>query len=45
MCVYKQDFKYASGRKYAKYAKYGKVLNVLALHTVLDMPEYALTEF
>ena len=26
-------------------SKYGRVLNILALHNILDMPEYALTEF
>ena len=33
MCLYKQDF------------EYGRVLNMLALKSVLDMPEYVLTEF
>ena len=49
MCLYKQDSEYASGPKYAKIliwqsSKYGRVLNVRALHSVLNMPEYALTE-
>ena len=26
-------------------SKYGRVLNMLALHSILDMPKYALTEF
>ena len=50
MCLYKQDFEYASSPKYAKILKmqsfeYGRVLNMLALKSVLDMPEYVLTEF
>ena len=44
MCLYKQDFEYAWGPKYAKSSEYGRVLNMLALHSVLNMPEYALTE-
>ena len=28
-----------------KSSEYGRVLNMLALYSVLDMPEYALTEF
>ena len=50
MCLYKQDFEYASSPEYAKILKmqsfeYGRVLNMLALKSVLDMPEYVLTEF
>ena len=26
-------------------SEYGMVLNMLALHSILNMPEYALTEF
>ena len=51
MCLYKQDSEYARGPKYAKilsiakFWKNGRVLNMLALHNILDMPEYTLTEF
>ena len=26
-------------------SEYGRILNMLALHIILDMPEYTLTEF
>ena len=50
MCLNKQDPEYASGPKYVKILnkanfEYGRVLNMRALHSVLNMPEYALTEF
>ena len=49
MCLYKQDFEYALGSKYAKIlnisSEYGRVPNMRALHSVLNMPEYALTDF
>ena len=49
MCVNKQDSEYADGPKYAKIlnmAKFwtGKVLNMRALHNVLNMPEYVLLD-
>ena len=49
MGLYKQDSEYALGPKYAKFwiwqsSEYGWVLNMRALHSVLNMPEYALTE-
>ena len=45
ICLNKQDSEYALGPKYAKISEYGRVLNMRALHSVLNMPEYALTEF
>ena len=43
--VNKQDYQYVSVPKYDKSFEYGKVLNMRALHCILNMPEYALTEF
>ena len=40
----KRDAEYASGPKYAKIwqsSEYGRVLNMRALHSILNMPEYA----
>ena len=45
MCLNKQDSEYASGPKYTKIPNYGSVLNMPALHSVVNMPEYALREF
>ena len=50
MCLDKQDSEYALGPKYAKILNIGKfwiwqVLNMGALHSVLNMPGYVLTEF
>ena len=50
MCKYKHDSEYASGPKYVKTLnmaklEYGRVLSMGVLHSVLNMPEYALTEF
>ena len=47
MSQYKQDSEYASGPKYAKILNMenGSVLNMLPLQSVLDIPEYGLTEF
>ena len=51
MGLNKLDSEYASGPKYtkllnmAKFSEYGRVLYMRALHNVLNMPEYALTEF
>ena len=42
MCLNKWDSEYASG---PKYSEYGRVLNMQALHSVLNMQEYALAEF
>ena len=47
----KQDSQYASCPKYAKNFDFGKILNmarvldIQALHSGLNMPEYALTDF
>ena len=50
MSLDKQDSEYALGPKYAKILNIGKfwiwqVLNMGALHSVLNMPAYVLTEF
>ena len=50
ICLNKQDSEYASGPKYAKIlnkanSEYGRILNMRTLYSVLNMPEYALTEF
>ena len=48
MYLNKQDSEHASGLKYAKYGKIlnvAGVLNMRALHSVLNMPEYTLTKF
>ena len=42
MCLYKLDFVYVLGPKYAKICM---VLNMRALRSVLNKPEYTLTEF
>ena len=47
MCLYKQDSEYALGATCAIWqsSEYGRALNMLALHSILNMPEYALTGF
>ena len=45
MCLYKQDSEYASGPKYGKILEFGRILNMWMLHNILNIPEYALTEF
>ena len=49
MCLYRQDSEYVPGSKYTKIlsmavSEYVRVLNMRALHNVLIMPEYPLTE-
>ena len=42
MCLYKQDSEYALGPKYVKSLN---MAGYIALHSIVNMPEYALTEF
>ena len=49
MSLNKQNFENALGPKYVKLlnmgnSEYGRVLNMRALHSVLNMPEYAFTK-
>ena len=49
-CLNKQDFAYVSGPKFANFwiwqsTEYGRVLNMRALQSILNMPEYDLTQF
>ena len=44
MCLYKQGSKYATGCKYVKFLTAAKFW-MWQLHSVLNMPEHALTEF
>ena len=47
MCLNKQDSEYAWGPKNfgGQNSEYGKALNMRVLHSVQNMPEYALKEF
>ena len=50
ICLYKQILNMSCVPNMPKFwiwesSEYGRALNMLVLHSLLDMPEYALTEF